>query len=266
MSPAESTLEHTRASFRQLVAEAGLNDAAVTVRATPLSPEQAIGTPTRKDFPILVGKERVVEAEIRGAKGHAFTDAPRPFRGTLREVTELSLHTNAERAIYVASLNATLRKLGRAQGTVHCKDDDPERCAPEIAAALQREFESLHSERADPLPAPRVGLVGLNPALAEGLVRAFGAAQVRIVDLNPDNIGTTRFGVMIGDGSQDMDGLVDFADIVLLTGTTLVNATFDDIWRRVQQRGKRGIVFGVTAAGVAALEGLPRLCPCGRDE
>ncbi|MBN1607170.1 MAG: hypothetical protein JW940_11095 [Polyangiaceae bacterium] len=101
-------------------------------------------------------------------------------------------------------------------------------------------------------------------ALAESLVRAFGAHAVRIVDRNPDQIGRERFGVTIGDGDRDMAALIDAADVVLLTGTTLVNGTFDAIWSAVQSAGTRGIVYGVTAAGVAALLGIERMCPCGR--
>ena len=59
--------------------------------------------------------------------------------------------------------------------------------------------------------------------------------------------------------------MIDAADIVLLTGTTLVNGTFEPIWRRVRERRKPGLVYGVTASGVCALLGYERICPFGRD-
>lgn len=255
MTTAGSTLEQARQELRRILAGSKLLDAAVTVLAKPLTPEEAIGTPGRRDFPILVGKERVVEATLEDARGHAFTDAPSEHVGSLRELVELDFGDSRRRALFVAALNATLRHLGRAAGTIHCRDDDPETCGPRIAAQL-----------ADPAGGrPRtVGLVGLNPALAESLVRAFGAQAVRIVDRNPDQIGRDRFGVTVGDGDRDMAALIDAADVVLLTGTTLVNGTFDAIWSAVQSAGTRGIVYGVTAAGVAALLGIERMCPCGR--
>ena len=81
-------------------------------------------------------------------------------------------------ALVVATLNAVLRHLGLARGTVHCRDDDPEDCGREIARTLAERYGS-----------PRVGLIGLNPAIAEHLVNALGPDRVRITDLDPDRIG-----------------------------------------------------------------------------
>jgi hypothetical protein len=255
MTTTGSTLERARQELRTIVAGTDLLDAAVSVLAKPLTPEEAIGTPGRRDFPILIGKERVVEATLGDARGHAFTDAPSEYVGSLRELLELELGESRHRALFVAALNATLRRLDRAAATIHCRDDDPESCGAQIATQLAAD--------ADGRPLT-VGLVGLNPALAEALVRAFGSAAVRIVDRNPDQIGQERFGVTVGDGDRDMAALIDTADVVLVTGTTLVNGTFDAIWNAIQAAGKRGVVYGVTAAGVAALLGLERMCPCGR--
>lgn len=111
---------------------------------------------------------------------------------------------------------------------------------------------------------PQVGLIGLNPAMADRLVRVFGATRLLVADLNPDNVGERKFGVEIWHGGSRWGELVDAAQVVLMTGTTLVNDTFDPIWRRIGESGTRGIVYGVTGAGVAALLGFERLCPCGR--
>ena len=40
--------------------------------------------------------------------------------------------------------------------------------------------------------AQTVGLVGFNPAIAEAVVREFGAKAVRITDLNPQNVGAEQ--------------------------------------------------------------------------
>lgn len=58
------------------------------VSARALTPEEAIGTPERSDFPILKGKESMMEARFRGNRGQAFTSMPGDFRGTLEEVTD----------------------------------------------------------------------------------------------------------------------------------------------------------------------------------
>ena len=249
-----SILEQTRVRFKEMAQDKGLLHIDVSVLAKPLTPEEAIGKPGRRDFPIIIGKERILEATFLGAKGHAFTDSAREFEGTLAEVLDLEFTSNQNRAIYVATLNAVLGHLGRVTATVHCKDDDPEQCGAEIARhILERRGKAV------------VGLIGLNPAIAENLVQVFGADRVHISDLYRDNIGEERFGVQVWDGAERTVDLVENSDVVLMTGTTLQNGTFDDIWSAIQAQGKTGFVYGVTAAGVCALTGIERICPCGRE-
>jgi uncharacterized protein (DUF4213/DUF364 family) len=83
--------------------------------------------------------------------------------------------------------------------------------------------------------------------------------------LNPENLGRERFGVVVWNGAVSTDELIDVADLILLTGTTLVNGTFDRIWRQIAERGKNGVVYGVTAAGTCMLLGFERICPYGRS-
>jgi len=51
----------------------------------------AIGEPGRRDFPIIIGKERVIEAEVLGARAHVFTDSTKEFFGKLKEILNLPL-------------------------------------------------------------------------------------------------------------------------------------------------------------------------------
>lgn len=69
--------------FLELLREHGLLQEKVSLRAKMLTPEEAIGIPKRKDFPILSGKDIMVQAECAGCLGQAFTDAPAVFHGTL---------------------------------------------------------------------------------------------------------------------------------------------------------------------------------------
>jgi uncharacterized protein (DUF4213/DUF364 family) len=249
-----SILERTRSRFREIVEQNHLLGASVTVLAKPLTPEEAIGTPGRRDFPIVIGRERVVESSVLGSRGHAFTDSPREFAGTLEDVLDLELTSHQSRAVYVATLNAVLNHLGIATGTVHCRDDDPEQCAAAIAQLVLDRHGRVE-----------VGLIGFNPAIAERLIDTFGAEHVRISDLNGDNIGGRRFGVEIWDAVDRTEDLIDSSDVVVFTGTSLVNDTFDHIWHHVQARGKHYLVYGVTAAGVSELVGIERICPRGRN-
>jgi len=248
-------LEKTIAPFKEIAEKERLLDVDVSVLVKPLTPEEAIGKPGRRDFPIIIGKERVIEAKVMESKGHAYTDSPRDFLGTLKDVLNLELTTNYNRAIYLATLNAVMGNLGMVDKTVHCKDEEPEKCALEIADFLLKKYGKVN-----------VGLIGLNPAIAERLVDAFEADHVQITDLSQDNIGKRRFGVEIWDGKTCTDELVDCSDVIIFTGTTLVNNTFDRIWNLIQSGKKEYLVYGVTAAGVCKLLDIERICPRGQDE
>ena len=251
----DSILERTRPDIVRLASEAELLQSDVSVLGKPLTAEEAIGKPGRRDFPIIIGRERVLEARILGVKGQAFTDSPREFLGTVRQVLELPLNTNQNRAIYIATLNAVLRYLQIVDGTVHCRNDEPEQCAKEIAEKLLNAYGKVD-----------VGMIGLNPAIAERLVDTFGTGHVCITDLNEDNIGDQRFGVTIWDGRTRTEDLVKTSDLLVVTGTTLVNGTFDSIWNLIKVHEKAYIIYGMTAVGIACLAGLERICPYGHNE
>lgn len=243
-------LWQARAKFVDLVKEHGLEGADVSVKVKQLSPLEAMGNPKRQDYPIILGKERVMEAEVLGAKAHSFTDSPAEFTGRLSDVLEMKLDSNSTRAIFIAAMNGVLRHLGVVNGTLHCRDEEPEACGREMATII-RGMPGVHS----------VGLIGFNPAIAQNLVAFFGPEQVRITDLNPDNIVSVKFDVEIWDGRTRTEELVRISDVVLVTGTTIVNGTFDQIERLAREYGRILIVYGVTACGVEALCRLTRLCP-----
>ncbi|MDK2968463.1 MAG: hypothetical protein PWP53_4075, partial [Lacrimispora sp.] len=62
--------------FKTLVEENSLTMDEIHIVSKSLTPEEAIGNTRRKDFPILTGREVMLQAEYQGAKGQAFTDAP----------------------------------------------------------------------------------------------------------------------------------------------------------------------------------------------
>jgi len=228
------------------------SDTAQCIVVTPLSPDEAIGAKADREFAIKKGKERVIDAAFGDARGQAFTDRPAAFSGTLKEVLALEVSDPRYRAIFVAALNAVMRSHGAAGGTVHCRDEDPKRCGPQLARTL----EERHGKT-------RVGLVGFQPAILAALVDRFGQDNVRVVDLNPDNIGETKSDVPIWDGRTDLPRLVKWSGIGLATGSSIVNGTIDEIHRRYTEAGKPVVYFGTTISGPAALLGLDRLCPFG---
>jgi uncharacterized protein (DUF4213/DUF364 family) len=246
-------LEMAKSQFEKIIRENGLSDSDISVLVKTLSPEEAIGVPGRRDFPIVEGKERVVEADFQGAKAHAFTDAPKEFIGKLKDVIAMPLADSGRRAIFIATMNAVLKHSKIIETTLHCKNEEPEQCAVEIASHI-----------CNTLGSKKVGLIGLNPAILEALSRTFGSENIRITDLNRENIGSVKYGVHVWDGITMTEKLVQESDIVLMTGTTLVNGTFERIWSAVRQYDKDYLVYGVTSAGVCSLTGLNRICPYGR--
>lgn len=241
--------ETLRAALSAALEEHGLTGASVTVKARGLTPEEAIGHTRRTDYPILTGKEVMLMADFRGAMGQAFTDAPARFEGSLDQVLALDLEGDPHsRGLFVATLNAVMRYLGRADNTVHCKDGGPEFCARHMARWV-----------ADTYGTPKILLVGYQPALIGALSKAF---PLKILDLNPDNVGREKDGCPVLDGVRDRQAAVDWADLVLCTGSTLCNGTIVDYL----DLDKEVVFFGTTLAGAAPILGLKRMCFADRSQ
>ena len=66
------------------VIDKSLLDRNITVKARALSTKEAIGNPESDDFPLMKGRERLMQAELEGSAGQAFTDQFGDFEGTVR--------------------------------------------------------------------------------------------------------------------------------------------------------------------------------------
>ncbi|NLO27139.1 MAG: hypothetical protein GX113_03005 [Actinobacteria bacterium] len=240
----ETVLERFRHRALELARLHALTAEAVeVVSARPLTPDEAIGRPERTDFPILKGKEFMMEARFRDCRGHAFTSEPGHFEGTIGEILGRPLLTDFDRALVVATANALLAHLGLTENTAHCRDDGPRQCADGIARYIRDRFGS-----------PRLAIIGFQPAMIAALAPEF---SVRVTDMDPDNIGQERAGVLI-EGVENTKEILDWADVLLVTGTTLANNTLDGLLS-----AKPTVFYGVTIAGAAALFGYERYCPYG---
>ncbi len=245
-------LEDSILKFKDIVENHGLLNKEVTIKMRPLKPEEAIGKPMRDDFPLLKGKEVLVEAKFFNAKGQAFTDEPSNFEGYIKDILGLSLDSNRNRAIVVATINAVLRHLEIVANTVHCKNQEPTECGNEMA---ERFFKRWGED-------VTVGLVGLQPAIASALVKQFGPNNIQIVDLDEDNIGKNFEGVEVLDGRRYSWRVVADNFLALITGSSVVNGTIDELLEvsRMDNKNRITIFYGTTIAGVAYLENLNRLC------
>ncbi len=245
-------LQEAKRGFSALVTQHQLGSQRVQVTVEPLSPKQAIGSPSRQDFALLEGREVMVEARFRESFGQAFTDHPQRFDGTVNEVLCLNLDTSGDRAVFISTLNAVTSHLGIATAVRHCRDDEPDRCGSQIAHNLRERFGRI-----------KVGLVGFQPAILQNLRQSFGTHNVRCTDLNPKNIGVYKFGVEIWDGGTETLRLINWCDLLLVTSSAIANSTFDDMRKEAALAGKHLMLFGVTGAGVCALARLERICPLG---
>ena len=72
-----------------IMSKHGLMGERVQVKARALSTEEAIGNPEANDFPLQKGKERLMQANIGGALGQAFTDRFGDYEGTLEAILKL---------------------------------------------------------------------------------------------------------------------------------------------------------------------------------
>jgi hypothetical protein len=215
----------------------------VVIKAAVLSPEEAIGNPEDGDYPLIVGKERIMQAEFRGSLGQAFTDMYGNFSGRLSEIASMELTNNFRRAIYISSLNAVMRYLGLINKTTHCRDEEPRLCGYELAKHIEESFGH-----------PGIAMVGLQPRMVEVLSKSF---ELRVTDMDQANIGTEKFGCTIH-GPQMTEKNLEWCDVALVTGTTIVNNTIDQF-----VISKPVIYYGVTISGAAKLLGLNNFCYCG---
>jgi uncharacterized protein (DUF4213/DUF364 family) len=230
--------------FFNLIKEKNLMSSKVeVVSARTLTPQEVIGKPERDDFPLLKGKEVMLQADFKGNLGQAFTDMPGNYSGTLKEIFDMSLDNNFKRAVFIATLNAVLRYLNYISKTVHCKDKEPAECAAHLVDYIKERFGQ-----------PRIAFIGMQPAMVEALAAQF---EIRVVDLDPDNVGQRRCGVLIEDVAYTKE-ILSWADLILATGTTVVNDTLTPLLIE-----KLIIFYGVTIAGVAYLKGYEQYCFCG---
>jgi uncharacterized protein (DUF4213/DUF364 family) len=247
-----SIIQQAKDKFSELIQQHNLGSHRVQVTVKTLTPREAIGSPSRQDFPILLGKEVIVEAQFDNSYGQAFTDQPQSFSGTIDQLLNLSLDNSSNRAIFIASLNAITSHLGIAKGVRHCKDEEPEKCARQIATDFKQRFGDK-----------KIGLIGLQPAILQNLSQGFGAENVRCTDLNPDNVGSRKFGVEIWSGAKGTKKLIDWCGLLLVTSSALTNGTLEAILKAAAAAGKTTILFGITGSGVCALMGLERVCHYG---
>jgi uncharacterized protein (DUF4213/DUF364 family) len=214
----------------------------VRVSCKALSAKEAIGTPEHDDYPIIRGKEVMVEASFNGDKGQAFADEFEQVAYRVEELLTLDLDSNKTRASFIAGLNAVYRHLGLCDKTVHCKDAEPKECASRLLDVIEADKKVL--------------LIGFQPRFLDILS---ANRRLRVIDLNPENIGKTINGVTVEPESMT-DEAIAWCDLFFATGSTLANGTIT----RFLNQGKPAIFYGITISAAAKILNLNSYCECGR--
>ena len=248
-----TTIAEARERFREIVEDSRLAGETVKVAARTLSPDEAIGEGVTPEYALSRGKEVMVEATFREALGQAFTDESSEFEGTLDEILTAPIDTNGRRAAFVAAANAVLSHLGLVTGTCHCQYPSMRECGWRVASSLWGEY-----------PGADIGLIGFQPGFVEGLAEVFGTDRVRVADLSFDNVGQQKRGILIEDGATDTKALIEGSDLLLVSGSTVVNDTLEGILSMASRVQVPIILYGVTAAAPAHLYNLRRVCPLAR--
>jgi hypothetical protein len=239
------TYDILRKEFTGLIKQNGLESEQIIITAAPLSPEEAIGNPEDRDYPLIIGVERLMQAEFRGHLGQAFTDMYGNFSGRLADVISMELSNNFRRAIFISSLNAVMKYLGLVTNTVHCKDNEPRLCSQELVKHIEKTCGR-----------PQIAMVGFQPRMVEALSQQF---PLKVTDMDQANIGREKFGVIIESPEKTSQHL-EWCDIAVVTGTTVVNDTIDRF--RIP---KPVTYYGITISGAARLLGLNHFCHLGHQ-
>ncbi len=230
--------------FITIIKENHLETQEIIVRAKPLTSEEAIGNPEDKDYPLIVGRERMMQAGFRNAFGQAYTDMYGNYSDKLINIAEMHLKNNFRRAVFISSLNAVMRYLGLIDKTVHCRDDEPRECSSQLAEYITKKYGH-----------PRIAIAGSQPRMVESLVEKF---SVKVTDMDYANIDTEKFGVTI-QSPQKIQEHLDWCDIAVVTGSTVVNDTIANF-----MIDKPVIFYGVTISGAAKVLGLENFCYCSK--
>lgn len=230
-------LQKLKTALQQHAEQNGLLNEPLRIECSALTAEEAIGTPREQDYPIQHGREIMLQAVFRGSAGQAFSRETVQRTFTLRDVLGLPLESDWQRAVLVASANAVFADAGLVDRTTHCKNQGPADCSRCLHEITRNE---------------KVALFGLQPRFLEQLKQL---GEVRCVDIDPNLIGTSPSGVLI-EPAEKTEELIEWADHILVTGSAVVNDTFD---RFINIR-KPLHVFGITGAAAAQGLGLQRYC------
>ena len=233
--------EELRGALGREIRRHNLSEKNITVRTKALSAEEAIGKPDRDDYPIIKGKEVMVEAVFEGVKGQAFTDEYENANYRAEDLLKIELNTKRKIASFISGFNAIFRYLDLCDKTIHCRDAEPKICASNLSRMIAS--------------GTKVLLVGFQPGFIEFLASSY---NVRVADLDHDNIGRIVYGIRIEPPEMTSEA-IRWCDLILATGSTIINGSIIDFLNL----DKPVLFYGVSISATAKVLDLKTYCHCG---
>ncbi|PUA31357.1 MAG: hypothetical protein B9J98_06700 [Candidatus Terraquivivens tikiterensis] len=234
-----------RDKFIELISSSGLSNEKAEYR---ILGSDFVKLPS-SDYALMRGREVIVDCEVCGFHGQAFTDMPKLFSGRLVDASELVFGDPGDRGIFFATLNAVMRRLGLIDGTVHCRGADAEECGRMLANHILSKIGKV-----------KVAHIGYQPGHVKATSSIFDV--VYVTDLNPENIGKIKHGIKILDGSMNEEVIRD-TDVACITGSAIVNGTLFKLLECCETYNVKYIIYGVTIKGAAKILGFDTFCPLG---
>ncbi len=204
-----------------------------------------------KEYALEKGREVILQCRFRNSIGQAFTSKPKEYKGKIKDVLKMVFGKESEKAIFFSVLNAVFRELGFIEGTVHCKGVEAELCGVKMADYASKKFSKV-----------KIVHIGYQPGHIKALINKFGEENVLVTDLNPENIGKSKFGTKIIDGSLNKQ-VITGAGIVFVTGSTIINNTLPEILKYCKIKGIEVLMYGVTGKAAAKILNIKNFCPYG---
>ncbi len=221
----------------------------IDIKLRTLSKEEAIGNPYRDDFPLLKGKEVMIEANFKGSKGQAFTSFPTNWKGKLKDLLLNNDYSFHSKSLKVAAINAVLRYLGYIDKTIHCRDKSPKLCSQKIAKYLKEKYGK----------SVKILVVGRQPAIIEAILNEYPKEYVIVTDKDEDYIEKydEKLGIFIHNGDKNYE-LMKTTNIVLATSTIVITENLNEFFNALIH--KDFYMYGVTGAAFCFLMDVNRLC------
>lgn len=220
-----------------------LENEIITVKCEISNPFKNIKTFKQQNFPMLNGKETTIECIFRGHKGQASTSFPATYNGTLKEILYLDICSNSyDRAIFIAVFNCITSYLHHIPNTIHCQGNSPNLCAYKFKEFISKNFSNKN-----------IALIGYHKEIITSLSSSH---SLRVLDLDSELINKNIDGTTIEDGISNFSQVMEWADVILCTGSTLSNGTIVNFLNLDIPI----FFYGTTISGIAYYFNLPRLC------